>query len=1184
MIGNLLHQRYRFEAEIGRGGMGIIYRAHDLLLERDVAIKLLNQSGIGTAGRARLLHEAQAAARLNHPHIVSIYDAGEADGQSFIVMELVEGPSLYEQKKLPLSAVIDIATQICDALEHAHHHGIIHRDLKPENVLLAGSGQERLVKLTDFGLARSVTSRLSLEGPVSGTVFYLAPELALGQPFDGRADLYALGVMLYELLTGRLPFVADDPLAVISQHLHASVVPPSALDPEIPPALDQLVVQLLSKQPSDRPGSATEVRQALQALQNPLAPVPDQLPLLERLGLGRLVGRQRELSELDSIWQRVTGGEAHVLLISGEPGIGKTRLVRELMAHAAVAGGRVLQGECYAEGGLPYAPLGGAIQSTLGGASQAALSIVPYVLADLVTLAPDLRLQFPDLPPNPPLDPLAEQQRLFESVVAWCARLAAAAPVLLFIDDVHWADSGTLALLRHLARRARKLRLLMVLTYREVELDQAGHLQSVLHDLIRERLATRLKLTRLNYEHTRSLLASLLNLDDELDEHFVDAIFKETEGNPFFVEEVCKALVEQGKLCSTGQCWVPASISEIDIPQSIRLTIQSRLAHLPSSSQEVLRLAAILGREFDFELLQQASEADEESLVDALDIAEQSQIIAGVQRGRSMAFIFAHALIPSTIRESTSSLRRQRLHRRVAAAFEKLHPEDFEALAYHFEGGGDYEKAHEYYARAGDRALALYANQEAEKNYRASIESGGSDGDQARLLSGLGEALFRQSKYTEASQVWQQAIVTYQASGDHDNTARMVARAARAAWYGGDAELGLKLCLEGLNTISKESQLPGMAALLHETARAYRFHNQPAEALPLCQAALRMAETLGLVDVQAETLATLGIIPGQTPEAEWQYLSRAVELAESAGLLASAARAHLNLSDHLNRQGKISNARAHVLRAVDLARQIGNSSWEFHFLGTATDMSFLLGDLQAVTEALPVMKRLLPALPNPEATAAIIHMDEANLLFYRGEWEKAAELYLVCQAEKRQQAELGFLTEINLKLAEAFFEIGALEEVEASLREALEASADSPTRDRVRVRTLLSTLYSQRGETVEARRWIEEAQSLAGSPPGLVEEALLLWAVAHLAASEQCWIEAQASLEKAIEKIAGCGMRWYQARASLDLAEMYASSAGSGDWQRCRETFRRAAALFSQLQARRYLVHIEDRLQALEQV
>ena len=328
--------RYRFESEIGRGGMSVVYRAHDTLLDRPVAIKVLVASGLGTEGRARWLREAQAAARLTHPNIVPVYDVGEADLPAHggkvpcIVMELIEGGSLHTRRprKAALAETVAIARQLCAALEKAHRHGIIHRDLKPENVLLAPDGA---AKLMDFGLARTPTSRITSEGAIVGTPFYLAPELFLGQASSPQSDLYALGVMLYELTTGRLPFTGDDPLLVISQHLHAPVVPPREVNPEIPPTLDALIVRLLSKSPADRPASAAEVRDALDAWESarpaPRAPLTN-LPAQPT----PFVGRERELAEIAA---HLANPDCRLLTLIGPGGIGKTRLALEAAAARA---------------------------------------------------------------------------------------------------------------------------------------------------------------------------------------------------------------------------------------------------------------------------------------------------------------------------------------------------------------------------------------------------------------------------------------------------------------------------------------------------------------------------------------------------------------------------------------------------------------------------------------------------------------------------------------------------------------------------------------------------------------------------------------------------------------------------------------------------------------------------------
>src|SRR3990172_9423429 len=268
MIGNTLSGRYLLQEQIGQGGVGTVWRGFDSVLERPVAIKLLNSEGLRLEGRERMLAEARAIARLDRPSIVSVYDAGESNGSPYIVMELVEGQNLHDRPPGDLREAVQVGGQVCAALEHAHAQGIVHRDLKPENVVI---GRDGMARLMDFGIARSMASRVTQEGHIVGTVFYLAPEQALGQEFDGRADLYSLGVMLYELTTGELPFTHDDPVAVISQHLHAVPVPPRARNEDIPPALNKLILALMSKDPAARPASAAEVGRSL-ASPTPLHP------------------------------------------------------------------------------------------------------------------------------------------------------------------------------------------------------------------------------------------------------------------------------------------------------------------------------------------------------------------------------------------------------------------------------------------------------------------------------------------------------------------------------------------------------------------------------------------------------------------------------------------------------------------------------------------------------------------------------------------------------------------------------------------------------------------------------------------------------------------------------------------------------------------------------------------------
>ncbi len=320
MIGATLQNRYRIDAELGQGGMGVVYRAQDLLLNRSVAVKVLSAAELGTTGKPRLLAEAQAAAKLNHPNIVNVYDAGEADGQPFIVMELVQGETLRAYRPATLAETLQLARQMCAALDHAHANGVIHRDLKPENIVLTPS---QTVKLMDFGLARaSDSSRRTEEGALVGTLSYLAPEIIQGQPASVRSDLYALGVMLYELVAACPPFNGETFLAVVSQHLYAPVTPPSAHNPEIPDWLDDLILRLLSKQPAERPAAAAEVLEILAARRSEErrrgAPLPpNNLPT----HLNRFIGREKEIAQIKD---RLA--ENHLVTLTGSGGVGKTRL------------------------------------------------------------------------------------------------------------------------------------------------------------------------------------------------------------------------------------------------------------------------------------------------------------------------------------------------------------------------------------------------------------------------------------------------------------------------------------------------------------------------------------------------------------------------------------------------------------------------------------------------------------------------------------------------------------------------------------------------------------------------------------------------------------------------------------------------------------------------------------------
>jgi eukaryotic-like serine/threonine-protein kinase len=265
---SLLGDRYRVEAKIGAGGMAEVYRGFDQVLNRTVAIKVLNtQFAKDAAFVERFRREAQAAARLNHPNIVGVYDHGADNGTQYIVMEFIEGRTLADalgagRQPTPVQAA-EVAQHICEALAAAHAQGVIHRDIKPENVMVTRDGT---VKVMDFGIARLLTGPETAPqtSAVLGTATYLSPEQAQGQPVDARSDIYSLGAVLYEMLSGRPPFTGDSPVAIAYKHVNEAPVPPSQRNPDVPPPLDAVVMRALAKNPANRYQSANEFAEDLE--------------------------------------------------------------------------------------------------------------------------------------------------------------------------------------------------------------------------------------------------------------------------------------------------------------------------------------------------------------------------------------------------------------------------------------------------------------------------------------------------------------------------------------------------------------------------------------------------------------------------------------------------------------------------------------------------------------------------------------------------------------------------------------------------------------------------------------------------------------------------------------------------------------------------------------------------------
>jgi serine phosphatase RsbU (regulator of sigma subunit) len=539
-------------------------------------------------------------------------------------------------------------------------------------------------------------------------------------------------------------------------------------------------------------------------------------------------------------------------------------------------------------------------------------------------------------------------------------------------------------------------------------------------------------------------------------------------------------------------------------------------------------------------------------------------------------------------------------HRAVGMALETLYPgrlassELAPTLAHHFLQAGDQERALKYLARAGDAALASFANAEAEQHYRRALELAGAERGRVELLSGLGLAYSRQSRFGEALQVWREAIVLCRAQGDTDGLARLYARSSRAAWYGNVSQ-SLQLCQEGLDAVGDAQEGPELARLFHEAARSHFFNGMPDRALYLCQESLHMAERLGAVDIQADALATMGMLYDAEPEVALEVLTRAVELAESNDLPYQAARAHTNLAYLLySAMADFRTARDHDQRAAELSRQRGSVAAEILALGNVAHLSLLLGDFAEAEETLSAMRQLQNLVDDPGAVNIHILINEAGLLRYHGALDEAVRILRTCRIEARRQNNLEDLSAASVDLAGILVETAVraqetgrpvqpiLEEAERALEEAIEISERAGWSS-LRARSMMGMARALQGQSENARQILAESRECATPPPSRYDELWLAWAEAVVAHMEGDWAGAMAAYERSATNGADLGVRWWWAQSLRGWAGAHAARGEPSDLERARALLLEAGTILRELNVPYYANLAESRLQVVQE-
>jgi predicted ATPase/Tfp pilus assembly protein PilF len=1114
----------------------------------------------------------------------------EGTGDVFFTTEFVDGIDLLEASaKATWRELTDWIVQVCRGLEYVHSRGLIHYDVKPGNVLVTKREHGALVKLIDFGLAGSRTNLPT--GVIKGTMSYMAPELARRVPVDRRADLYSLGCTLYHCVTRELPFRGDTAQEVIHLHVYDDPREPRELRPDIPDWIRTLIFKLMAKDPGERPASANDVIRALNEMTGSGYEVETKEAAAFWVSSGSFVGREKEFALLVRGFEHAcagapreappprpapppdepkrTNGEQHstrphieldfadapaapiagppstdegpvgyellpapapprrLILVSGESGVGKSRLLREFKTFAQVREVAVVEGRATKEGG-PYGPFAQVFRGIMhlfpgrarpvAGRPQDPLRarLLKHYGAELSRLLPDLEGDdAPKAVAHAALPPEQEKLRLLDALAQFLLHYAKARPLVVLLHDLHEADAETTELLRYLARnlevaeRAREMapkwgltpsepaRLLVIATYGATDRGD-GPLEKVVASLLASGEATELALGRLTLVQVERLVQSMLG-QDVLPRGLAQRVYEETRGNPFFVVELMRSLVEGGKLKTREGAW-RARLDEpgaLRIPATVAEVILERVRRLSESERKPLELLSVLGRPATAREMSQlaGSPEREPELALALDALERRQIVFSERTASGeAAYAFIHDLARDAIHEQLPAALRRDLHGRCGRLLEErlereaaaiADPADLSELVRHFEEAKEPHRALEYAVRAGDAARSLYASRKAIEHYdRALVLAAGERQATSRrrldLLERLAEVLALSGEYQRASKVMSE-LRAASASLDSRERARVERRTGELEERSGNYDAALDAFSRGIAALASELASREGAQLLGATASVYVKKGLYEDAIGYCETGLALLHGFPEQESEVAQLRTvLGVarsLRGELEAAE-RELEHALGAFRRTGDAIGTARSLANLGTIAIERGQTDEAVERFEAALELEEKLE------HGPGIALSAAQLARALRSrgdFDRAIGLSRRALQIWEKTgDAEGQVATWNDLGSLHDAlGEYGRALDCFRTAAkrnenvGEKREQARA--LNGEAIVLARAF----ALELAEPLAREALRvASVHSIKREEARAYRTLARLALARGSHDEAEQLAQYAHVL----------------------------------------------------------------------------------------------------------
>jgi serine/threonine protein kinase/tetratricopeptide (TPR) repeat protein len=930
----MIANRYDVQDTIGMGGAGVVYRALDRLTREVVAIKQMNvalsreqvdsDAPGGDVGQALAL-EYRALAGLRHPNIVAVLDYGvDRNRFPYLVMQLIEnGQSITEYgAELDFEGKRDLVVQMLQALVYLHRRGMVHHDLKPSNVLVTEDGT---VKVMDFGLA--VNQRLSFTGDhqgLAGTVAYMAPELFHNLPATVQTDLFAVGVIAFELFAGRYPYEYNN-TAMLIYSILTNTPDMSGIDERFVPVLGAL----LAKEADDRYRSAQDAISALYAATSQSPPDESALVRESFLQASEFVGREQEIGTLKRALNDILVGSStfrprstnesdqphgSAWLIGGESGIGKSRLIDELRIRAIMRGALVLRGQTEMGGSLPYGLLREplrrlALMPDLDDADAGVLKELVPDIADLLGR---------DVPDVPVLDGPERQQRLIATIVR--VFLQQTQPMVLIVEDLQWA-TDSMELLRTLAHMVPDVPLLIVGSYRD---DDAPDLPDRLPDM------QVMKLRRLSRESIEALSRSMLGIAGEQPD-VVRFLHHETEGNAFFMIEVVRALAEDaGSLDDIGRMTLP----ETALVGGIEEVVRRRLGRVPEWAQPLLKLAAVIGRQIDLDLLRTVIERDvsdgdypsPEALDDWLTACGDAAVIEVFD----CCWQFSHDKLREALLTDLPESERPHLHRLAAEAIEYAFPGDRSwsgVLLEHWRRAGDIDRELAYLDVVADKLVHVSSDFDHARELldRTLAKLAADDPRRVMPLVYLSETHWRVD-YEAGAAIAREALDLARQFNDRRGLAQGLQALGMMLRDQGQYETAEDLHRESLSVFEELGDERGVANNLNILGIIYHDMGQYEQAKAHYDQSLVMFREAGDEGRIGSTYTLLGVMAhdlGDYAGAE-SWLQQGLAIARTIGHRQGIGLSLNNLGVTTSEQGRYEEAKAYFSESIGVNLEIDN--------------------------------------------------------------------------------------------------------------------------------------------------------------------------------------------------------------------------------------------------------------------